>query len=326
MAEGRKNVPDSGVAPAILTKGLTKYYRRVLGIQELDLEVHQGELFGFLGPNGAGKSTTIQLLMGFLRPTEGSARVLGSDPWTEGTRVRAEIGFVPDAPALYENLTGRQVLDYLGRLQNKPSSRRGEVLERLQLQERDLARPVRGYSRGMRQKLALTQALQHDPRLLVLDEPTEGLDPLMQQAVFGLLRDLRADGRTIFMSSHILSDVERLCDRVGIVRAGRLVALEGVEALRRRQIRHMQVTLKPAASDPADIVLDSFAGVPGVLSIERNGTAWHLKVQGEAGPILQVLARLPVEDLVYEPAHLEDAFLEFYGAAVKGQTLHGKPD
>lgn len=303
---------DSGGSPAIATKGLTKYYGRVAGILGLDLEVRPGELFGFLGPNGAGKSTTIQLLMGFLRPTVGSARVLGSDPWAEGTRVRSEIGFVPDAPALYENLTGKQVLDYLGGLQGKPAIKRNAVLERLQLPERDLARPVRGYSRGMRQKLALAQALQHDPQLLILDEPTEGLDPLMQQALFSLLRDLKANGRTIFMSSHILTDVERLCDRVGIVREGRLVALEGVETLRRKQVRHMQVTLAPMAFEQGPTAPDPFAGVPGVLSAERNGAAWHLKMQGEVRPILQVLAGLPVEDLVYEPAHLEDAFLEFY--------------
>ncbi len=300
-----KTVRYSDTSPAIATQGLTKRYGRVVGIQELDLEVRRGELFGFLGPNGAGKSTTIQLLMGFLRPTRGSARVLGKDPWSQGTQARGEIGFVPDSPALYENLTGAELLDYLGRLQGKAPLRRNEVLERLDLSERDLARPIRGYSRGMRQKVALTQALQHDPALLILDEPTEGLDPLVQQALFTLLRELHGRGRTIFMSSHILSDVERLCDRVGIVRAGRLVALEHVESLRRKQVRRMSVTL---AGDTAD----SFTGVAGVLRAERNGAAWRLDVQGDVNPLLRLLATLPVEDLVYEPAHLEDAFLEFY--------------
>ncbi|MSQ12371.1 MAG: ABC transporter ATP-binding protein [Dehalococcoidia bacterium] len=277
--------------------------------------VGQGEVFGFLGPNGSGKSTTIHLLMGFLQPTRGAAQVLGKDPWSHGPLVRAEIGFVPDSPALYETFTGQELLDFLGTLQGRPPALRSRILELLELSKRDLERPIRGYSRGMRQKIALAQAFQHDPQLLILDEPTEGLDPLMQQAVFTLLREQHERGHTIFMSSHILPDVERLCERVGVVRAGRLVLVAGMEELRGKQVRHMRVVLgREGLPNP-------FAGLPGVLSAQRNGQAWHLQVQGDVNPLLRVLAQMDVRDLVYEPAHLEDAFLELYGG--KGPAPQG---
>ena len=231
--------------PAIETFGLTKYYGHQSGLgglllarlrastsppiralESLDIAVREGEVFGFLGPNGSGKSTTIRLLLGFLHPTTGRARVLGLDTVRDSVTIRSRLGYLPSGIALYDTLTGEQLLDYLGDLSGRPASRRVELCERLELSEHTLKRLVRDYSRGMRQKVGIVQALQHDPELAILDEPTEGLDPLMQRAFYEILDTLKAEGRTIFFSSHVLSEVERICDRVAIVREGRLVALE----------------------------------------------------------------------------------------------------
>ena len=294
------------MAVVIQTEGLTKYYGKVVGVEELDLSITEGEIFGFLGPNGSGKTTTIRLLSGFLRPKAGRATVLGLDSWRDSVRIKAHLGFLPDFPALYENLNGAELLNYLGRLQrNRGSVLRGELCERLELSQHDLGRPIKGYSRGMRQKLAIIQALQHDPEVLILDEPTEGLDPLMQQALFQLLLDFQARGRTIFMSSHILPEVERLCHRVAIIRQGRLVAVSEVEQLRQEKVRQMEVVLAQEAPN------DTFR-LPRVLSVERNGRTFRLMVRGDINPLLLELSKLEVKDMVFEQAHLEDIFMEFY--------------
>ena len=183
-------------------------------------------MFGFLGPNGAGKSTTIRLLLGFLHPTSGSGRVLGLDIVRDSVPIRRRIGYLPGGIALYDTLSGERLLDYLAELTGRPPVRRRELCDRLELSSSTLKRLVRDYSRGMRQKIGIVQALQHDPELAILDEPSEGLDPLMQRAFYEILDALKAEGRTIFFSSHVLSEVERVCDRVAIVRQGRLVALE----------------------------------------------------------------------------------------------------
>ena len=293
----------------IKTEALTKHYGTVVGVQELDMEVKEGEIFGFLGPNGAGKTTTIRLFTGFLRPTSGRALMLGMDCWRDTTQVKARIGFLPEGPNLYVNLTGLEFLDYMSRLQNgrEPLLRRS-LCDELELSQRDLIRKIKGYSRGMRQKLAIIQALQHDPELLIMDEPTEGLDPLMQQAFFQLLLDFQSRGRTIFMSSHILPEVERLCHRVGIIRQGSLVAVEEVEELeemRKRKLRQMEVTLAQ------DVPHDGLQ-LPEVVSIQREGRRLRLMVRGDINPILRELAKLDLEDLVFEQPNLEDIFLDFY--------------
>ncbi|MFL5679602.1 MAG: ABC transporter ATP-binding protein, partial [Chloroflexota bacterium] len=225
---------------AIETRGLTKRYghrrrpglpggkrggKTLVALDDLAINVRHGEIFGFLGPNGAGKSTTIRLLLGYLHATAGSASVLGFDAARDSVEIRRRVGYLPGGIALYDALTGERLLDYLGRLTGRPPVRRAELLDRLELSEASLRRPVRDYSRGMRQKIGIVQALQHDPELAILDEPTEGLDPLMQRAFYEILEELRASGRTIFFSSHVLSEVERVCDRVAIIRGGRLVAL-----------------------------------------------------------------------------------------------------
>src|SRR3954454_17052836 len=259
---------------AIVTSGLTKRYGHptplhrpgrptpapIEALVDLTVEVETGEIFGSLGPNGAGKSTAIRLLLGFLHPTAGRATVLGLDAVRDSVEIRRRVGYLPGGVAFWDGLTGERLLDELAAMSARPPVRRAELLDRLELSAATLRRPVRDYSRAMRQKVGVIQALQHDPDLAILDEPTEGLDPLMQYAFYGILDDLRRAGRTIFFSSHVLSEVERVCDRVAIVRRGRLVALENVASLLERRKRNVE--LRVADDDmPA---LDGVAGVSGI--------------------------------------------------------------
>jgi len=295
----------SSVAPAaIQTEGLTKYYGSVHALNSLSLEVRTGEIFGFLGPNGAGKSTTIRTLLGYLHATSGTARVLGLDVATESVAIRRRIGYLPGGIALYGSLSGADALDYLADLQGEPASRRAELCERLQLSTHDLKRRIRDYSRGMRQKLGVIQALQHDPELAILDEPTEGLDPLMQHAFYGILEDMRAAGRTIFFSSHVLPEVERICDRVAIIRAGELMALQTVDDLLARRKRKITLRWRGAAPD--------LSFVPGLADLQVRGDHATATLAGEVGPFVRAVASPALEDLTIEPASLEEAFLEFY--------------
>jgi ABC-2 type transport system ATP-binding protein len=307
---------------AITTVGLTKAYGRVRlplpvrlpghrppsvvrALEDLSIDVAEGEIFGFLGPNGAGKSTTIRLLLGFLHPTAGSASVLGLDAVRDSVEVRRRVGYLPGGIALYDNLTGERLLDYLAHLTGRPPSRRAELCERLELPPETLSRLVRDYSRGMRQKIGIVQALQHDPELAILDEPTEGLDPLMQRAFYDILDELRAAGRTIFFSSHVLSEVERVCDRVAIVRRGRLVAVEDVDALLARRKRNVEMRVEGPSP--------RLEGVPGVSNVAANANGRiTCQLEGDVAPFLAAIRDVRVVDLTIEPAHLEEAFLELY--------------
>ncbi len=307
---------------ALTTKGLSKAYGRgaprvhlpghavateVRALEDLSIAVREGEIFGFLGPNGAGKSTTIRLLLGLLHPTSGSAQVLGLDIVRDSVAIRSRVGYLPGGIALYDSLSGEALLDYLGDLTGRPSVRRPELLDRLELSARTLRRLVRDYSRGMRQKIGIIQALQHDPELAILDEPTEGLDPLMQRAFYAILDDLKAAGRTIFFSSHVLSEVERVCDRVAIVRRGRLVALQEVATLLEHRKRNVE--LRPESSDD----VPSLEGVPGVSGLARTADGrLTCQLEGDVGPFLAAIAGHRIADLTIEPAHLEEAFLELY--------------
>jgi ABC-2 type transport system ATP-binding protein len=305
--------------PAINAAGLTKHYGRrwptalpwlgreaapIVALQSLDLAVQDGEVFGFLGPNGAGKSTTIRLLLGYLHATSGQAQVLGLDIATESVTIRRRTGYLPGGIALYDGLTGEAHLDYLARLSDRPPVRRAALCDRLELSPRTLRRRIRDYSRGMRQKIGIVQALQHDPELAILDEPTEGLDPLMQRAFYEILDQLKAEGRTIFFSSHVLSEVERVCDRVAIIRRGRLVALEEISALLARRTRQVEMRLEGATPR-----LDA---VPGVSAIALADGRLTCRVAGDVRPLLAAIAGTGVVDLTIEPARLEDAFVEFY--------------
>jgi ABC-2 type transport system ATP-binding protein len=300
---------------AITTTGLTKHYRRrslpfakatppVRALECVDLAIREGEIFGFLGPNGAGKTTMIRLLLGFLHPTAGTGQVLGLDIVRDSVAIRRRIGYLPGGIALYDSLTGERLLDYLADLNGRPPVRRAELCDRLELSSRTRGRLVRDYSRGMRQKIGIVQALQHDPEVAILDEPTEGLDPLMQRAFYGILDALKTEGRTIFLSSHVLSEVERVCDRVAIIRQGHLVAVEAIAGLLARRKRNVDLRLHgpPPRLD----------GVPGVSDIETTDGRLTCRVEGDMRPFLAAIAAAPIDDLTIEPAHLEEAFLELY--------------
>lgn len=294
---------------AIATSGLGKVYSgtRTPALDDLTIDVREGEIFGFLGPNGAGKSTAIRLLLGFLHPTTGSATVLGLDIVRDSVAIRGRTGYLPGGIAFWDGLTGVRLLDELAALSGRPPVRRAELCERLELSPATLRRRVRDYSRGMRQKVGIIQALQHDPELAVLDEPTEGLDPLMQRAFYDILDELRAAGRTIFFSSHVLSEVERVCDRVAIVREGRLVALEEIPALLARRRRNVELRFTGPAPE--------LGGLAGVSEWRVADGRLTCRLEGDIGPFLHAIRSATVTDLTIEPSSLEEAFMEFYATA-----------
>ena len=303
---------------AIRTEALTKHYGAVRALESLNLEVQHGEIFGFLGPNGAGKSTTIRTLLGFLHPTAGSATVLGMDIVEQSVEIRRRVGYLPGGIALYDSLSGADALDYLNDLQGRPPTLREELCERLQMPADVLRRRVRDYSRGMRQKIGVIQALQHDPDVAILDEPSEGLDPLMQQAFYTILEGLRRAGRTIFFSSHVLSEVERVCDRVAIIRAGNLMALQHVDELLARRKRTITLRWRGAPPD--------LTSVPGLADIRVEGDRLHATLLGDVAPFVRAVASPSLVDLTIEPARLEEAFLEYYAEDEAGSApMPGAP-
>ena len=289
----------------IETEDLTKFYGTARGIEGVNLQVRQGEVFGFLGPNGAGKTTTMRILLDMLRPTRGHARVFGLDAQAQSVEIRKRVGNLPGDAALYDTLKGEDMLRLLGSFRPPDGTRRmKELAERLNL---DLSRTVRAYSRGMKQKLSIIQAFMHDPELLVLDEPTLGLDPLVQRDFYAFLNEEKERGKTIFLSSHILSEVERACDRVGIIRDGNLVVVEWLEALKRKKARKLEIRL-------TEYVPDERLQLPGAELIRRNGMEAEFTVRGEIVSLLKVLIALPVEEVTFPEPTLEDAFMEYYQA------------
>jgi ABC-2 type transport system ATP-binding protein len=288
----------------IETDALSKRYGRVRALDGLSLRVEPGEIFGFLGPNGAGKTTTIRLLLGLIRPTSGRARVLGHAP-DESAAWRRDIGYLPGTVAFWPGIPGARTLDTLAQLSGKPPSWRQELLDRLQLSATDLARKVRTYSDGMRQKLGIVQALQCAPKLALLDEPTKGLDPLVQVAFYEIVTDLGKRGTTVFFSSHVLPEVERVCHRVAMLRGGQLVTVGDVQALRRALPRRVTVVFRSYA-DVTD--LTAFGRV-----VSQSGHRLELFVPTDrVAELAGRLATLPIVDLLIEPQRLEDAFLEQY--------------
>lgn len=299
----------AGADPAIELSELTRRYGRTVGVEALDITVEPGEVFGLLGPNGAGKTTVLRCLTGLLRPTSGRIRALGLDPVTDHRALAPSIGYLPGELRLYPELTGRQTLDLLTDLQRAPTPRQGELCERLGLTTPILARPVREYSRGMKQKLGLVQALQHEPRLAVLDEPTEGLDPLVQETFFELLTEARAAGRTVLLSSHVLPEVQRACGRVAIIRAGRLVTVRAVTELREARARRVRLLF-------ADGLGTRPLGRADTWSPHWTGDRVELLIPPREVPqALRELLTLPVTDLTVEEAGLDEAFLYLYREA-----------
>ena len=302
-------------APAIETARLSKTYSGdVRALVDLDLHVERGEVFGYLGPNGAGKSTTIRLLLGLIHATAGRAAVFGLDTRADGPSARALLGYLPGDLRLSDRLTARDELDSLARLRGRGTvdpKYREELCERLGV---ELDRPIRQLSRGNRQKVGLVQAFMHRPRLVVLDEPTAGLDPLLQAEVRTLLRETAADGRTVFLSSHSLDEVQHAADRVGIIRSGRLVDVDAVESLRERSLRHVTVTFGEPV-DPSEL-----QGIDGVRLLSADGRVVRLSAPETAlDAVVKSVARHPIADLVSEPADLEETFLELYREADDGR-------
>ncbi len=292
--------------PAIEVKGLTKSYNGKRGITDVTLDVAEGEVFGFLGPNGAGKTTTIRILMALLRAGAGTARIEGLDCWEKAVEIKRIVGYVPGEPSLDPNLTGGQILEYFANLRGGVDrAYLKKLIERLDL---DTSRKFRQYSTGNKRKVVLVQAFMHRPRLLILDEPTSGLDPLNQQEFDGMVKEAREEGRTVFLSSHVLSEVEKTCTRVGIIRDGRLVRIGGVSEV--KAIKRSEITISFAAPVPAD----TFKSLEGVEKVEQlnEGHTVRLTMQGPADAVIKAAARYPVVSLTsYEPS-LEDIFLRYY--------------
>ncbi len=296
--------PDS--VPAVALRDLSKRFGSLHAVKGISLEVHQGEVFGFLGLNGAGKTTTIRILLDLLRPTGGRAQLFGHDCQKESRRTRSLLGYSPGELGIYPDMTGEELLRFTERLGGVPVSAeyRSRLLDRLELPDADLHRPLREYSMGMKRKLGLVQALQGDPPLLVLDEPTEGLDPLVQEALHEILFELRRRGRTIFMSSHVLSEVERLCDRIAVIRKGEIVLLSTVSEARSLGGRVVRVFFREPVASPA---------LPaGMTLVDAQPDRWTVRIPGEAAELLARIAGMPVRDLqISEPA-LEDVLRNFY--------------
>jgi ABC-2 type transport system ATP-binding protein len=295
------------VAPAIATSGLSKDYGQGNGLFGLDLTVERGEILGFLGPNGAGKSTTMKLLLDLIRPTAGAATLLGLDSRADSLAIRRRVGFLPGDFALYPRLTGAEMLDYLADLRGGVDRAvREDLAERFGAQ---LDRPVHELSTGNRQKIGLIQAFMHEPELLILDEPIAGLDPLVQQSFHALLAEVAAQGRTVFLSSHTLSEVERVARRVAILRRGRLVAVDTLDNLRSVAIRRLEIEFASPADAPSPAELEGLAGVR-----EVKPEAGHVIVafEGSADPLVKAIAKHEVRSLRSVDDDLEEIFLQYY--------------
>ena len=296
---------------------LTKTYGAHRGITELDLDVAEGEIFGFLGPNGAGKTTTMRVLLDLIRPTRGRAMVFGIETTTDPVAIHKRVGYLPGEFDLYDRLTGAQTITYFGNLRGGVD--RAYVDSLVQRLDLDPSRKFKEYSKGNKQKVGLVVALQHRPDLLILDEPTVGLDPLVQQTFFELVREARADGRTIFLSSHIIDEVDRTCDRVAIIREGRLVQVDRIEAIRRLAFHHVELSF----GTPVPPAL--FSELPGVRDVELDGNTIRMRVIGPIGAVIAAAAPHGLVDVVSREPNLEDVFLAQYGEHPI-VTAAGEPD
>ena len=296
----------------IQTEKLTKSYGTHRGIIDIDLEVTEGEAFGFLGPNGAGKTTTIRTLLDHLRPTSGRATIFGIETTADPVAIHRRIGYLPGEFALYDKLTGGQTIDYFANLRGGVDTvYQADLVKRLDV---DPSRKFREYSKGNKQKIGLVVALQHRPDLLILDEPTSGLDPLVQQTFYEVIREAKTEGRTIFLSSHILSEVEKTADRVAIIRDGRLVKVDRVDAL--RDLAHHQVELRFAG----DVPVGAFAALDGVSDVSADEHVLRMRVSGSITPVVREAARYELLDFVSREPSLEETFLAQYGHGVADQA------
>lgn len=293
-------------SPAIECHKLSKRYGRSksYALKELDLQINTGEVYGFLGPNGAGKSTTIRTLMNFIQPTSGSATILGKDAVKQSVEIKKSVGYLPSDPGMYRKMTGKQFLDYMEELQPASSAAyRHELVKRLKA---DTGKRLQDLSRGNRQKIAIIQAFMHEPEVLILDEPTSGLDPLMQEVFYALVHEAKQRGATVFTSSHILSEVQKMCDRVGIIRDGRLIDERSIADMINEASHTFDITFD------GPVPLNDLKKVNGLKISSHDGNRASVHLQGELSPLFAVLARHKIIQLDAHQIDLEEMFMRFY--------------
>ena len=291
--------------PVIEVSDLKKYYGKHPGVEDVSFKIYSGEIFGFLGPNGAGKTTTIRTILDYIRPTSGKIEVLGMDPQVQGADVRRKVGYLPSDFTMSSRMTAGEYLYFLlGMMDHTGENRIGELSQRFNL---DLGKRIKDFSRGNRQKVGLISAFMHSPRLMIMDEPSTGLDPLMQQEFYKLLLEEKTKGNTTFLSSHILSEVDAVCDRVGVIREGKLVAVETMREFKKKTGRHMIIDFRNAP-DP-----EKFKRIKGVSDVRPDGSRLILAVFSNVDGIIKELAKHTVEELTFEDTSLEHVFLKYYG-------------
>jgi ABC-2 type transport system ATP-binding protein len=290
---------------AIRLERLTKSYGKTRGITEVDLTVATGEVFGFLGPNGAGKTTTIRTLLDLIRPTSGKAEVLGLDSVNDSIAIHRRVGYLPGELALWDWMTTRQLLDHLGKLRGGiDTAYRDELIERFQVEP---DRKIKDLSSGNKQKVGIIQAFMHKPELVILDEPTSGLDPLMQHATYRVIDEARAEGRTVFLSSHVLPEVERIAEKVGIIRNGRVIEVETVDNLKARAVRHVEIHFGAPAATSATL-----GAITGVTEATLTGDTALVRIEGSMNPLIKALGQYEVRSLLTHETPLDEIFLAMY--------------
>ena len=291
--------------PIIETSALTKYYKKHRGIENVNLRIYAGEVFGFLGPNGAGKSTTIRLILNLIRATAGHVKIFGQEVRSGYQRIFKEIGNVPGEFKLYEDLSGKYFLDYMAAANAKAAVLQPELVQAFQLTAQDLMKKIKYYSHGMKQKLAIIQAMQCDPQLLIMDEPTEGLDPINKNILYQYILKFKTAGKTVFFSSHNLAEVEKICDRVGLVREGKLIAEEKISDLKKKMVRKMEITFAENI-DPRQFEM------AGVKLSEQQHNHFVFLVSGDINLLLKKITQYPLNNLVFPEPTLEETFLTYY--------------
>ena len=291
--------------PAIEINNLTKYYGKHPGIVDLNLQILPGEVFGFLGPNGAGKSTTIRLILNLLRPTAGSVKILGKEVRKNYCNIFQKLGNVPGELKLYEELTGYHFLEYINAFSSNTPELQQELIEAFQLTSHDLDKKIKSYSHGMKQKIAIIQAMQEKPDLLIMDEPSEGLDPINKNVLYEYVQKFKIWGKTVFFSSHYLAEVEKVCDRVGIVKQSKLIAEESIADLKKKMVRKLEVTF-------ADTYHTQDFKLENIQIIKKESDRLVMNVHGEINPVLHALLKYKVKNVVFPEPTLEDTFLTFY--------------
>ncbi len=289
----------------IETRALTKYYKKHKGIENIDLKIFSGEVFGFLGPNGAGKSTTIRLILNLIQATAGQVKIFGQEVRSNYHRIFKEIGNVPGEFKLYEDLTGKYFLDYMAAANAKAAILQSDLVQAFKLTPADLTKKIKYYSHGMKQKLAIIQAMQCDPQLLIMDEPTEGLDPINKNILYQYIQKLKTSGKTVFFSSHNLAEVEKICDRVGLVREGNLIAEEKISDLKKKMVRKMEITFAENI-DPRQFEM------AGVKLSEHHLNHFVFLVSGDINLLLKKITQYPLNNLVFPEPSLEETFLTYY--------------